>query len=107
MADTLTFTEKVRDLFLAHPNQWLDGMTLAQVAGQYAWRSRVSDARRFFHLHIENRVRVFKDRADGKFYKKSEYRYVPRPGELRQWREATAPAPEPTPAVTLTEGRLF
>jgi len=55
--DADTFTGRVAYLFLAHPNEWLDGLRIAQVGGAYAWRSRVADARREYGLRIVNRQR--------------------------------------------------
>ena len=52
-----SFTAHIADYFKAHPDQWIDGRTLAQIGGAYAWRSRVSDARKQYGLEIENRQR--------------------------------------------------
>lgn len=65
-----TFRDAVAAHFKAHAGEWLDGMTLAQIGGQYAWRSRVSDARKL-GLTIENRQRRVGRRVI------SEYRYLP------------------------------
>ncbi len=66
----LTLCDQLEAYFKARPGQWLDGMELAHVAGQYAWRSRCSDLRRR-GLRIENKqVRV-------PWGVKSLYRYVP------------------------------
>jgi hypothetical protein len=70
-----TFTDKLEAYFRARPGVWVNGMALAKVAGQYAWRSRCADVRRR-GLDIQNRQRrVLK--ADGKRYTVSEYRFVP------------------------------
>ncbi len=72
----LTFTTRLARFFLERPGQWLDGAQLATVAGQYAWRSRVSDLRRPpFNLRIENRQRRER-RPDGRGFTVSEYRLV-------------------------------
>lgn len=68
----MNFTEAVATYFKAHPEQWIDGRTLAQIGGAYAWRTRVSDARRQLGT-IENRIRRI-----GRV-KVSEYRYQPPP----------------------------
>jgi hypothetical protein len=52
----MSFTERVAELFKAKPGQWIDGRTLAQHGGAYAWRSRVSDCRKL-GLSIANRQR--------------------------------------------------
>ncbi len=62
--------------FLAHPNEWLDGRELAEVAGLYGWRTRVSDVRRRpYNLNVENRQRRLR-RSDGTPYTVSEYRLL-------------------------------
>lgn len=67
-----TRTELVADYFRSHPNEWIDGLVFAEFAGQYAWRSRISDCRAEFGMVIENRQW---STSDGKT--RSEYRYVP------------------------------
>lgn len=73
-----TRTELVIDYFQAHPNEWIDGMRFAEFAGQYAWRSRIADARAR-GLVIENRQRTVK--GEHKWFQVSEYRWVPSEGE--------------------------
>ena len=76
MSDSATYTERVRDTFLARPGEWIDGLELERIGGAYAWRSRVSDCRRRFRLRIENQVRTVRD-GNGRAWKRSEYRYMP------------------------------
>jgi hypothetical protein len=64
------YVDVLADYFRAHPHQWVDGLTLAGMAGAYAWRSRVSDCRRR-GLTIQNRQRKVGTRTV------SEYRLVP------------------------------
>ena len=89
-----TRTELVIDYFVAHPHEWIDGMVFAEFAGQYAWRSRIADARKR-GMTIENRQRTERDHAftcpglgawdipeacncgRRRVYVVSEYRYVP------------------------------
>lgn len=66
-----TYRDQIADFLKARPHVWVDGMTLAQIGGTYAWRSRVSDARRELGLQIENRQRREGRRVI------SEYKYVP------------------------------
>jgi hypothetical protein len=68
---TLPYRDRVAQLFRARPNQWIDGMALAELGGQYAWRSRVSDCRLTLGMTIENRQRKVGKRTI------SEYRYRP------------------------------
>lgn len=63
--NTTTYRDRVADYLKSRPNTWIDGMTLAQIGGTYAWRSRVSDARRDLGLQIENRQRVVKEHSRG------------------------------------------
>ena len=70
----LSMVARLAQYLTERPNQWIDGRELAQIAGAYAWRSRVSDARRKFAMTIENPER----RVNG--YTVSEYRYVPQVG---------------------------
>jgi hypothetical protein len=67
----VSYTERVAKLFLSRPTVWIDGLEIARIAGAYAWRSRISDARREFGLNIVNRQRRIGSRVF------SEYRYVP------------------------------
>ena len=69
---SVKFRDRVAELFKAHPGQWLDGMTIAEIGGCYASRTRISECRTQLHMDIENRV---VRRANGT--RKSEYRYRP------------------------------
>jgi hypothetical protein len=72
MSDTRTFRDAVAQYFKARPNTWIDGMTLRDVGGCYAWRTRVSEVRRQLGLNIVNRVRRLESGVAV-----SEYMYVP------------------------------
>ena len=61
---------------MQRPHEWLDGRTLGQIAGAYAWRSRVSDCRIELGMTIENRKRVVTD-EHGQRWTVSEYCYRP------------------------------
>ena len=52
-----TLTNNVAHYLHAHVNEWVDGLTLSKIGGAYAWRSRVSDCRKKYHMVIENRMR--------------------------------------------------
>lgn len=69
-------TERVANFFRAHPNEWVIGLALAEIGGAYAWRTRLSEARRLFDLNIRNRQRVVR-RDDGSAFIVSEYMFVP------------------------------
>jgi len=68
MANKVTKTDAVLTLLLCRANKWVDADELARVGGKYAWRTRVSNARRLHNLTIENRLTR---RADGST--RSEY----------------------------------
>jgi hypothetical protein len=71
-----SLTAVVAAYFEARPNRWLDGREIQQVAGAYAWRTRISDARRHpYNLNIKNRQRRIKT-ASGESTV-SEYMFVP------------------------------
>jgi len=65
----------VAELFMSQPNTWISGMAIAAIGGCFAWRTRISDARREYHLNIRNRCRRVK-RRDGSIYIESEYMNV-------------------------------
>lgn len=67
----ISLVDRLADYLSHRPNQWIDGRELAHIAGAYAWRSRISDARRKHAMVIENRER----KVNG--YTVSEYRYLP------------------------------
>jgi hypothetical protein len=71
MARRDTFLSDTVALFRALPGVWIDGLIVARVGGAYAWRTRVSEARKIIGGTIENRVRRKGAR------KISEYRFVP------------------------------
>ncbi len=74
----MTLNDRLEAFFKERPLQWIDGKQLAEVAGGYAWRSRVSDLRTQGGLKIDNRVRVVKPGMYGAPGSKvSEYRYTP------------------------------
>jgi hypothetical protein len=76
-----TFRQAVADWFLGNPNEWHDGMVIAQIGGCYAYRTRISECRTQLGMCIENRLRKVGERTV------SEYRY--------------------RPAAELTQARLF
>lgn len=103
MSDIQTFVERVRDLFLARPNEWISAVELERVGGRQAWRTRVSDVRRTYRMTIENRVRtVIGDDGLYKCWRLSEYRYVPL---ATTWVESAEASPDGVDAKV--DGRLF
>lgn len=65
------FTLRVAEFFKANPLRWIDARELEAIGGRQAWRTRLSEARRFYQMNIENRV----ERHPG--FTRSLYRYVP------------------------------
>ena len=67
---------RLADYFRGRSGRWIDGGVLGQIAGSYAWRTRVSDLRRApFYMQIENRLRAVP--TDDGPITVSEYRFVP------------------------------
>lgn len=74
-----TMAGRLAEFFRARPGEWIDGRVVADVAGAYAWRTRISDLRRPpFAMAVENRQRRV-ERPDGSTFTVSEYRYLPTP----------------------------
>lgn len=85
-------TAKLREFFLARPNQWIQARDLEPIAGRQAWRTRVSELRVQLEKEgvgtVENRLirRPLIERdAEGMPERlalgvvvRSEYRYVPK-----------------------------
>jgi hypothetical protein len=71
-----SLNDKLETFFKSHPYQPVDGKVLAQIAGGYAWRTRVSDLRTQRGMDIVNDVMSLRD-ADGKPFKISTYTYLP------------------------------
>lgn len=73
-----TLNDRLATYFRQHAGEWIDGLALSNIAGSYAWRSRVADLRkpRYGGMTIENR-QVRKTRTDGSTFVISLYRYVP------------------------------
>lgn len=66
---------RLAQFFHRRPNVWIDGRTLATIAGNYGWRTRVSELRKPpFNMTIENRQRHV--RVRGAAFTISEYRFV-------------------------------
>lgn len=57
--------------FKQHPGIWIDGIALSEKFGCYAWRSRVSDARKMGLNIVNSQTKTPSGR------KRSLYRYVP------------------------------
>jgi hypothetical protein len=71
----LSLAAKLAQFFSRRPNTWIDGRTLATIAGAYAWRTRISDLRRApFSMVIANRQRYVD--VGGQPITLSEYRFV-------------------------------
>lgn len=74
---SISKTQAVANYFRKYPGRWIDGQVLARIGGRYAWRTRVSNARRQLGMQIDNRL-LRKGNLLGKScFIASEYRYVP------------------------------
>lgn len=94
-AERLSLCDKLEAYLKARPNQWIDGIWLENIAGRYAWRTRLSDLRKKRGMTIQNRQRREAAHAIGclgwqawdipaacscgkpSWVTRSEYRYVP------------------------------
>ena len=71
-----TNRDAVAFYFTSHPGEWVDAATLAEVGGNLAWRTRVSEARLKLGMEIQNmQARDFNE--DGSLEVRSFYRYLP------------------------------
>ena len=72
-----TLRQNVINLLKSRAGDWVDGHELAKVGGTFAFRTRISEARRLDGLDIENRCR--RVRLDnGQTFTVTEYRFIPR-----------------------------
>ncbi len=99
----MSLCQRLADYFAQRPGQWVDGRLLATVAGNYAWRSRVSDLRTRHGLTVENRQRHLTN-SRGTTFTVSEYRYVPSTPR-NQTDEASCATSPPVLAVDATGAR--
>lgn len=65
----------VINLLKSRVGEWVNGHELAKVGGTFGFRTRISEARRFDGLCIENRVRRVE--VNGQTITVTEYRLVP------------------------------
>ena len=68
----LSYRDRLAAYLRDHEGEWIDGLTLATIAGAYAWRTRLSECRTQLGMTVTNRERKL---ANG--VTKSEYRFVP------------------------------
>lgn len=75
-----SFTMRLLEYLVARPNDWVDGLQLSGIAGAYAWRTRVSEARKILEAEgkgtIKNRCQTV-HREDGSRFTRSQYCFVP------------------------------
>jgi hypothetical protein len=74
-AERLSLCDKLEAYLRARPLKWIDGRMFGPIAGEFAWRTRISNLRRDRGMTIENRVRTIK--REGFSYRISEYMFVP------------------------------
>ena len=75
-----SYTDRLIELFTGQPGEWFDGLGLARVAGAYAWRSRVSDARRRLRASGQGDIINEQRRGPGRVTR-SLYRFEPTGGQ--------------------------
>jgi hypothetical protein len=74
-AERLSLCDKLEAYLKARAGIWIDGRMFGPIAGEFAWRTRISNLRRDRGMKIENRVRTIK--REGFSYRISEYMFVP------------------------------
>lgn len=72
-----SYTRDLIGLFISRPGEWFDGLALAKLAGAYAWRTRISEARRILRAACVGDVENLQIRARG-HATISMYRFTPR-----------------------------
>ena len=72
-----SYTQDLVVLFTGRPGEWFDGLSLAKLAGAYAWRTRTSEARRILRAACVGDIENLQIRAKG-HATISRYRFVPR-----------------------------
>lgn len=118
-----SYLDRLARHFKAHPLQWIDGRDLGNIAGTYAWRTRLSELRTKRGMDIQNRQRWMSDRVmqDYKLHavrwKVSEYQYRPAVASALQSDEAQIEKcgeiaqglrkASPEAVSALMKGRLF
>jgi hypothetical protein len=76
MSDTHSLRQNVINLLTARAGEWVNGHELAKVGGTFAFRTRISEARRLHAMAIENRCRRMR-LDNGQRFTITEYRFVP------------------------------
>jgi hypothetical protein len=72
----MTLVAALAAYFQQRPNQWVPAERLLEVAGSYAWRTRISDLRRPpYGMIIENEWHT--ETFMGRSYRVTRYRFVP------------------------------
>lgn len=71
-----TLRQNVIALLKSRAGQWVDGHELAKAGGTFAFRTRISEARRLDGLDIVNRTRRIR-LANGDHFTVTEYQYRP------------------------------
>lgn len=72
-----SLNDRLEAFLKARPNIWIDGRTIATIAGSYGWRTRLSELRRQRGMTIQNRVVTYRKERTNERLKSSLYRYVP------------------------------
>ena len=57
MSTRHTFRQNARNLLTSRAGEWVNALDIAKVAGQMAWRTRLSELRTIDGLVVENRCR--------------------------------------------------
>ncbi len=81
----MTRTDAVAAYLRARPHQWVSAYELERIGGRFAWRTRCSEAARWYGMDIESKVVTH---ANG--VKEPFRRYVPKaePTQAALWEVA-------------------
>jgi hypothetical protein len=81
------FVEAVKEYLMARPGVWVNAGALQGIGGQFAWRTRVSEARKALEAAgqgtIENQLVPVRDLEGVRVRTDSFYRYVPATTEMK------------------------
>ena len=70
-----SFNAILADYLKRHANQWIDAAVIADIAGRFASRTRISECRRLYGMVIENKTERVK-LPNGQRFTRSLYRLV-------------------------------
>lgn len=76
-ADAATLMHAVARLMLDSRGRWVSAYELQRVGGEWAWRTRLSEARRRYQFKTQHRMQPLSSHAGTGRARVSQYRVVP------------------------------